>query len=415
MKTLYFDCFAGASGDMILGALIALGVDENELLRQLGLLGFENYEISFATVDRSGLSATKANVQIPDEHKHRHLSHIVKIIENSALSDSIKTRAVEIFTNLGKAEAKMHNVAIEKVHFHEVGAMDAILDIVGACIGFEMLGIERFAASKLHVGSGFVRMAHGNFPIPPPAVAELLKNAPVYSTEITGELVTPTGAAIISTLCDLYGEIPLMNVQEIGYGAGTREYKDFPNVLRLIVGETEEVQSPKSQISNLKSQISDLKSEIAGFNVAVETLVLLETNVDDLSGQTAGFVMERAFEAGALDCWFTGIQMKKNRPATAISILCETGDKDKFMRLLFEETTTLGVRAMEIERHCLPREFVKVATEFGEIEIKVAKLNGKIVKFAPEYEQCKTAAAKFNVPLRTVESAARSVFEDAQK
>ena len=387
---------------MILGALVALGLDENELLRQLSLLGFADYKIDFATVDRSGLSAIKANVQIPDEHKHRHLSHIVKIINDSALSDSIKARAVEIFTNLGKAEAKMHNVPIEKVHFHEVGAMDAILDVVGACIGFELLEIERFVCSKIHVGSGFVKMAHGNFPVPPPAVAELLKDATVYSTEITGELMTPTGAAIISTLCGDYGAIPEMIIAKTAYGAGTREYKDFPNVLRLIVGETETVQSPTFKVQNPNSAVE------------IETLVLLETNVDDLSGQTAGFVMERAFEIGALDCWFTAIQMKKNRPATVISILCEAGDKTKFMQLLFEETTTLGVRATHIERHCLPREFVKVTTKFGEIEIKVAKLNGTTIKFSVEYEQCKTAAAKFNVPLREVETAARTAFENTQ-
>ena len=382
---------------MILGALAALGVDRDELLRQLSLLGFDDYRIEFETVDRSGLSATKAHVHIGEQRAHRHLSGIVKIIEQSGLSESVKQRAVEIFNNLGRAEAKMHNVAIEKVHFHEVGAMDAILDIVGACVGFELLGVERFVCSKLHIGSGFVKMAHGNFPVPPPAVAELLKNATVYSTEITGELVTPTGAAIISTVCDEYGALPEMDVQEIGYGAGTREYADFPNVLRLMFGETN-IQSPKSKVQSPK----------------IETLILIETNVDDLSGQIAGFVLERAFEMGALDCWFAPIQMKKNRPAAQISILCERADKEKFLQLLFAETTTLGVRESEIKRHTLPREMIKVSTEYGEITIKTAAFNNQ-TKFAPEYEDCRRAALKFNVALREVEAAARRAFEDLQK
>lgn len=392
MKTLYFDCFAGASGDMILGALMALGIDEREFLAQLKLLNLSGYEVNFETVDRSGLSATKAFVKIPDERAHRHLSQILKIINESQLSENIKKRAAAIFTRLGAAEAKMHNVAIEKVHFHEVGALDAIIDIVGACIGFEMLGVEKFVCSKLHVGSGMVKMAHGNFPVPPPAVAELLRHAPIYSTEITGELVTPTGAAIIATLCENYGAIPEMIVERVGYGAGTREYKDFPNVLRLMLG----VQSSKSEVKSSSAEI----------------LTLLETNVDDLSGQTAGFVLEKAFEMGALDCWFTPIQMKKNRPAVQISILCETIESEKFKQLLFAETTTLGVRVAQIERHCLSREIIKVATEFGEIEVKFARVNEQITKFAPEYEQCRAAALKFNVPLREVETAVRRAFEN---
>jgi pyridinium-3,5-bisthiocarboxylic acid mononucleotide nickel chelatase len=398
MKTLYFDCFAGASGDMILGALVALGVEREELLRQLSLLNFSGYEVSFETVDRSGLSATKAFVKIPHEHQHRHLSHIVKIINESGLNDSVKKRAIEIFTTLGHAEAKMHNVPVEKVHFHEVGAMDAIIDIVGACIGFELLGVEEFYASKMHVGSGMVKMAHGTFPVPPPAVAEMLKDAPIYSTDITGELVTPTGAAIISTLVKEYGKIPEMTVKSVGYGAGTREYKDFPNVLRLILG-------------NIETQ----RRRDAEKKIEVSQLSLLETNIDNLSPEVLGFVMERAFEAGALDCWFEAIQMKKNRPAVKIAILCEPSERDKFMQLLFAETTTLGVRVSEIERHCLPREFAKVSTEYGEIDVKFARLDDKTVKFAPEYEQLRTAAVENNVPLREVEAAARKAFEEQQK
>ena len=239
MKTLYFDCFAGASGDMILGAMIAAGVEPQALLDQLSLLNVQGYSIEFQTVDRSGISATYARVQTPPEHAHRHLSHILKIIYDSQLSAGVKDRAAKVFSRLAEAEARVHNEPVESVHFHEVGALDAIIDVVGAAICFDLAGIERFVCSPLHVGSGSVDMDHGRFPVPPPAVAELLKGAPVYSTDIKGELVTPTGAAIIATVCSEYGPIPKMELQQTGYGAGTRQYEKFPNVLRVLIGETE--------------------------------------------------------------------------------------------------------------------------------------------------------------------------------
>ena len=240
MRTLYFDCFAGISGDMTLGALVDAGADARELTERLALLGVEGYEISFEKVDRSGISATRAVVRLTkEEKKHRHLSHIEKIIGDSRLNDSVKEQALKIFRRLGEAEARVHDVPVERIHFHEVGAVDAIVDVVGACIGFELLRVERFAASALHVGSGTVEMAHGRFPVPPPAVAELLKGAPVYSTDIVGELVTPTGAAIVATVCEEFGALPRMRVGATGYGAGGREYKNFPNVLRVLVGESD--------------------------------------------------------------------------------------------------------------------------------------------------------------------------------
>src|SRR5436305_11945075 len=239
MRTLYFDCFAGASGDMILGALVSVGVEPRSLIEQLSLLNVSGYEISFETVDRSGIGATHARVHTGHEHAHRHLSDILKIIYESRLSDGVKDLAARIFSRLAEAESKIHNVPVERIHFHEVGALDAIIDVVGACIGFELLGVERFACSELHVGSGMVEMAHGRFPVPPPAVAELLKNAPIYSSDIKGELVTPTGAAIITTVCEEFGKLPKMRIERAGYGAGTREYQKFPNVLRLILGDNE--------------------------------------------------------------------------------------------------------------------------------------------------------------------------------
>ncbi len=361
---------------MILGGLVSLGVDERELVEQIKLLDIADFSIEFTTANKSGILAIYAKVSVPQEDKHRHLHNIVKIINDSGLAENIKQRAIKIFINLAEAEAKVHGIDVQKVHFHEVGAMDAIIDVVGSCIAFEMLEIENFACSKIQVGSGFAKMAHGKFPVPPPAVAELLKHIPIYSTEITGELCTPTGAAIIATLSTSYGEIPNLQTEKIGYGAGTRDYDNFPNVIRLMLGE---VQSPKSN---------------------VQSLVLIETNLDDVSPQILGFVMDKAFELGALDCWFTPIQMKKNRPATMISILCEQKKRRQLIELLYVETTTLGVRIRQVERECLERKFVKVATQFGEIDVKIGLLNGKQVNAMPEYEQLKRIANEQNIPLK---------------
>jgi pyridinium-3,5-bisthiocarboxylic acid mononucleotide nickel chelatase len=239
MKTLYFDCFAGASGDMILGAMVAAGVDPNVLRAQLALLNVAGFKIDFETTDRSGLSATYARVVTTDQSKHRHLSSIRRIIEESGVSEGAKELSLRIFTRLAEAEARVHNEPVEKVHFHEVGALDAIVDVVGAAICFDLLKIERFVSSPLHVGSGMMEMAHGRFPVPPPAVTELLRGVPFYSGDIKGELLTPTGAAIITTVCQEYGPIPRIKTERTGYGAGTRQYENFPNVLRVLLGETE--------------------------------------------------------------------------------------------------------------------------------------------------------------------------------
>jgi uncharacterized protein (TIGR00299 family) protein len=383
MKTLYFDCFAGASGDMILGATVAAGVDPHFLREQLSLLRVSGFSIDFETVNRSGLSATYARVETAHEHSHRSLADIKAIIRGSDLSSAVKERAVQIFTRLAEAEARVHNEPIDHVHFHEVGALDAIVDVVGAAICFDALQIERFVCSPLHVGSGMVKMAHGQFPIPPPAVTELLKGVPFYATEIKGELLTPTGAAIITTVCSEYGPIPEMKTAATGYGAGTREYQDFPNVLRVMIGETE------------VSSATD------------ERLWMLETNLDDASPQIIGHVMDRVFELGALDCYFTPVQMKKNRPGVLLSVLCGREEKEVVMKLLFTETTTLGVRSYEVNRRALQRSVVRVETQYGPIDVKVAHLDGRVVNEMPEFEQCRQAAVKANVPLKIVEEAAR--------
>jgi uncharacterized protein (TIGR00299 family) protein len=390
MRTLYFDCFAGASGDMILGALVAAGANPRDLRDQLALLDVAGFEISFETVDRSGISATHARVSTTDEKQHRHLGTILKIIESSRLSDAVKARASRIFTRLGEAEARVHNVAVEKIHFHEVGALDAIVDVVGACVGFELLGVERFVSSPLHVGSGTVEMAHGRFPVPPPAVVELLRDAPVYATDIKGELVTPTGAAIISTVCaGEFGPLPPMRVAASGYGAGTRQYENFPNALRVILG-----------------------GDGGASAAASETLFMIETNLDDTSPQIVGYATERAFALGALDCYVTPVQMKKNRPGVVVSILCRAAEREALTKLLFDETTTLGVRSYEVERRALGREFVGIETEFGRINVKVARGgDGGVCNVAPEYEDCRAAAERAGVPLRVVERAARAAVD----
>jgi uncharacterized protein (TIGR00299 family) protein len=391
MKTLYFDCFAGASGDMIMGALVAAGVDPQELKDQLSLLGVQGYTIDFETVNRSGIGATYARVQTAHEHAHRHLSDILKIIYESRLSASVKDRAAKIFSRLAEAEARVHNQPIERVHFHEVGALDAIIDVVGAAICFDLLGIQHFVSSALHVGSGVVEMDHGRFPVPPPAVTELLKGVPFYSTDIKGELLTPTGAAIITTVCSEFGALPQLKLEQTGYGAGTREYEKFPNVLRVLIGETQVAQRDDTH------------------------LWMLETNVDDMSPQVFGHVMERAFELGALDCYFTPIQMKKNRPGVLLSVLCREDEREELLELLFSETTTLGIRSYQVERRALERRTVRVETQYGSIDVKVAQLNGHIVKEMPEYEQCRLAARKANVPLRLVEEAARNAYAESAK
>ena len=389
---------------MILGALVALGVDERKLIEQVKLLDVSDFEIEIKTIDKSGISAVHADVKVPREHAHRHLHTIEKIINDSRLSETVKSRAIKIFTELAEAEAKVHGIAVGKVHFHEVGAMDAIIDVVGACVGFEILGIEKFACSKIHTGSGFIKMAHGKFPVPPPAVVELLKNIPIYSTEIEGELITPTGAAIISTVCDSFGQIPEMKIEKTGYGAGTREYENFPNVLRLFLGEIEPQRRGDAEKENRPRINTDKhKLKTKDQRPKTEDLILIETNIDDLSPQIFGFVMERAFELGALDCWFVPIQMKKNRPGTLVSILCNEEKREVLSKLLYTETTTLGIRVQKIERNCLPREIVKVETEFGEIAVKVARYDGKIVNAKPEYEQIREIALQSKKTLREIE------------
>ena len=380
MKHAYFDCFSGISGDMTLGALLDAGVPVDQLRAELHGLNLPGWELSAEKVWKNGMAATHAKVFAQDTTTHRSLSTILEIIEKSNLASGVKDRAAAIFRKLGEAEAAVHDVPLEKIHFHEVGAVDAIIDIVGACIGFSALAIESFACSPLNVGGGTAKMAHGILPVPAPATARLLLDKPTYSNGVQQELVTPTGAAIVATLCSHFGPQPPMSVSTIGYGAGTADLEGQPNVLRLMVGEAAE-KRPAAES---------------------ETIRVLEANLDDMNPQIYGYFLEKALAAGALDVFATPVQMKKNRPGVLVTVLCKPEDEPKFHDMLFAETTTLGVRTYTAERRVLARQWDKVRTSFGEVRIKVARLNGHIQQASPEFEDCRKLAEAKNVPLQRV-------------
>jgi uncharacterized protein (TIGR00299 family) protein len=380
MKYAYFDCFSGISGDMTLGALLDAGVPIEQLRAELQALDVPGWEVTAEKVWKNGMAATYAKVRAQDTQTHRSLSTILGIIEKSALAPSVKDRAAAIFTKLGEAEAAVHDVPLEKIHFHEVGAVDAIVDIVGACIGFAALGIESFACSALNVGGGTAKMAHGVLPVPAPATARLLLGKPTYANGVQKELVTPTGAAIVATLCTAFGPQPPMTVNAIGYGAGTADLESQPNVLRLMVGESAEKRAAAES----------------------ETIRVLEANLDDMNPQIYGYFLEKALATGALDVFATPVQMKKNRPGMLVTVLCKPEDESKFHEMLFAETTTLGVRGHTAERRVLARQWETVRTAFGEVRIKVARLNGHIRQASPEFEDCRKLAEAKNVPLQRV-------------
>jgi uncharacterized protein (TIGR00299 family) protein len=380
MKYAYFDCFSGISGDMTLGALLDAGVPVEQLRTELHGLNVPGWELAAEKVWKNGMAATYAKVRTQDTQTHRSLGTILGIIEKSALAPTVKDRAAAIFKKLGEAEAAVHNVPLEKIHFHEVGAVDAIVDIVGACVGLSALGIESFACSALNVGGGTAKMAHGVLPVPAPATARLLLGKPTYSNGVQKELVTPTGAAIVATLCTAFGPQPPMSVTSIGYGAGTADLEGQPNVLRLMVGEAAEKRAAAES----------------------ETIRVLEANLDDMNPQIYGYFLEKALAAGALDVFATPVQMKKNRPGMLVTVLCKPEDEAKFHEMLFAETTTLGVRACTAERRVLARQWETVGTAFGDVRIKVARLNGHIRQASPEFEDCRKLAEAKNVPLQRV-------------
>jgi pyridinium-3,5-bisthiocarboxylic acid mononucleotide nickel chelatase len=387
---VYFDCVSGISGDMVLGALVDAGADLSVIESALRRLGLENWEISAEKVQRGAIHATHVKVETREHHHHRGLSNIISCIGGAGLSPRAADCAKKVFTRLAEAEARVHQIPVEQVHFHEVGAIDSIIDIVGSSIAFDLLGITEFSCSRLDVGGGQVQTQHGLLPVPAPATADLLRGAPTFSSGIQRELVTPTGAAIATTLSRSFGQIPPMNLRAIGYGAGCGDNKEKPNILRLLIGDREEAET----------------GEKWGAPVAV-----IETNLDDMSPQIFGYITEKALELGALDVFSTPVQMKKGRPGVLLTLLARPEDASRLTDLLFRETTTIGVRMHETSRKILDREQVVVSTPFGEVHMKIARRNGAILNAVPEYDDCRRIAAERNVPLKQVMAAASFEFE----
>ncbi|HEY2384561.1 MAG TPA: nickel pincer cofactor biosynthesis protein LarC [Terriglobia bacterium] len=424
MKTLYFDCFSGISGDMTIGALLDLGLGFDYLKTELHKLPVEGYELRMSRVIRSNLSALKFDVlvdgQQPDaEHEHQHDEHdhhhhhnddhehthphepasshahfhrkaseILKMIAESKLTPNAKRIATEIFTKLAISEGKVHHIPPDDVEFHEVGAVDSIVDTVGAAIGFDALGIEQFLCSAINIGSGFVHCQHGVFPVPAPATADLLRHATIYQKHAQTELVTPTGAAILAAVVSRFGTLSGFAAEKIGYGAGTKQFADFPNCLRLMIGEEHPITADR----------------------AGTAVIVVEANIDDMTPQNLAYATEKLLDAGALDVFTIPIQMKKSRPGQLLQVLSPPGAADRLTRLIFEETTTIGIRRYAADRTILEREFVEVVTEFGKVHIKVSKLDGQVVNYTPEYEECARLAREKNVPLKKVQAMAVKAY-----
>jgi pyridinium-3,5-bisthiocarboxylic acid mononucleotide nickel chelatase len=415
LTILYFDCFSGAAGDMILGALLDAGLPLDGLRRALGSLAIDGDAVWTERVTRAGVSATKFHVRgeappLDHAHDHEHPSHrhaeegshqheslhrgvhrtvgeIGRLIDGSALSMRAKARAKELFGRLADAEAAIHGTSIEKVHLHEVGALDSIIDIAGTVYALETLAVDRIVASPLNVGSGSIRSAHGLYPVPAPATTRLLRGAPIYSGPQTVELVTPTGALLITAYADSFGAVPPMRLQRVGYGAGARDVPDTPNVLRVLIGESDTT-APSTRV------------------------VVIEAEIDDMNPQIFGMLIDRLLAEGALDVFYTSIQMKKNRPGTLLSIIAPPGARERLTSTVFSETTTIGVRYREMERECLDRETVTVETPYGQVGVKIARRNGEVMNASPEFEDCARIAAASGRPVKDVQAAAMKAFLD---
>jgi len=390
LRTAYFDCYSGISGDMILGALIDLGVEEKQIDKALKKIDLKGYKFQTKNVERNGIVGTQ--IKIVDSlkhnysHPHRSFSDIKKLIDQSDLSSTVKKNSVKIFEKIAKVEARIHNTTIGKVHFHEIGCVDSIVDIVGSVWAMESLELDKIYSSALNIGEGFVDCAHGRLPVPAPATLKLLKGIPVYSSGVKRELTTPTGAAIISFYAEKFQSMPPMKILKDGYGAGDRIVSSLPNFLRVILGEMEEN--------------------------GLEKLVMLETNIDDMNPEIYDSVMESLFKSHAIDVFFSSIQMKKNRPATKISVLSEGSNREALSKILLTETSSFGVRFHEVDRIILDREVMGLKTSFGVIKIKLGRIEGKTVQVSPEFEDCKKAARKNKLPVKNIYE---SVLAIAQK
>jgi uncharacterized protein (TIGR00299 family) protein len=425
VRVLYFDCFAGAAGDMVLGALIDAGVALEDVRRALGSLAIAPATVWTERVTRTGILATKfcvrgehppldhahdhdsahdhthdhdhhhghAHVETrPHEERHHHvhrtLADINRLIDGSALSAAGKDRAKELFARLGEAEAAIHGTALEQVHLHEVGALDSIIDIVGTVFAIEALDVDRIVASPLNVGSGSVRASHGVYPVPAPATARLLKNAPIYVGPQNVEMVTPTGALLVTSYAQEFGSIPPMRVTQIGYGAGNRDFADTPNVLRVLIGEADAAASSHN-------------------------VVVIEAEIDDMNPQIFGVLMDRLLAQGALDVFYTPIQMKKNRPGTLLSVIAMPDAREALTGSIFRETTTIGVRYREMTRECLDRRSEIVKTALGDVRIKIAMRDGRVLNASPEFEDCTRLAAEHDVPAKNVQAMAMKAYLDS--
>ena len=420
MKVLYFDCFAGAAGDMILGALLDAGLPFEELQRALGSLAVEGWDVSVDRVIKTGVTATKFRVH---EHAHAHkapgirnqesgaghhhghghhtLEEIYAAINRSALTPAGKHKAVTMFRRLGEAEAAIHGTTMEKVHLHEVGALDSIIDIVGSVFALEWFNADRIVVSPINVGSGMVRTEHGVFPVPAPATVALLKNAPVYSSGIQMELLTPTGALILSEYATAFGPIPHMRIDKVGYGAGDRELKETPNVVRVLIGE--EVDKPKG----LSLQAAPGSDGPLGSSMRV---VVLECEIDDMNPQIFGVLMEKLYAAGALEVFYSAVQMKKNRPGTLMTIVARPDQRGLMTDIVFRESTTIGIRHQELSRECLDREMVTVATSLGPVRFKVARRDGRVLNAQPEFEDLAKLSAERGIPIKEAQALAHKAW-----
>jgi pyridinium-3,5-bisthiocarboxylic acid mononucleotide nickel chelatase len=440
MRIAYLDCFSGISGDMFLGALVDAGVSPKLLEDTVAALDI-GARLEISRVVRGGISATKVDVyangekDLPREvfwkqqdhvHQHEHEHHerhehnrnhdhvrtvaeIRGIIEKSAIGSAAKATAIRIFETLGQAEAEIHNTSVEQVHFHEVGAVDAMVDIVCAAVGAESLAIDEWVCSPLNVGGGIVKCAHGTLPVPAPATLKLLQDAPVYSSGPQFELVTPTGAAIVKTLSHRFAAFPAMRIERAGYGAGTRDFPAHPNVVRLTIGES------TANVPNAALGTSNGASRDVSQDAFREKITVLEANLDDLSPQVLAYAMERLLAEGALDVFSVPVQMKKSRPGALLTVLAKMEDANRLTKLIFAETTTLGVRCREEQRQTLSRRWESVETTWGRVRIKVASMNGSISNYAPEYEDCRALAEAHHVPLKQVIQEAAQAYGGGNK
>jgi pyridinium-3,5-bisthiocarboxylic acid mononucleotide nickel chelatase len=392
-KILYIEPFSGISGDMMIGALLDLGFNFTDLQEKLSRLPLKEYQLSFQKCIRSGVQATKFDVQAGHSHHHRSYGDIRQMIESSDLSPWVREKSVEAFRRLAEAEGKIHGQLPEKVHFHEVGAVDSIIDIVGTMIAVETFLPVRIISSSVNVGQGTLECQHGTYPVPGPAAQELLKDMPVFSNNVTGELTTPTGATLLATLVEEFGVRPAMKIISTGYGAGTRQTPGNANVLRISLGEAhaEATASPEEQVA------------------------VIDATIDDMSPQIYGYFQEKALEAGALDVYSTPIQMKKNRPAQKITCVCAIADVNRLAELIFCETTTIGIRFTIARRKTLRREFLEVQTPFGAVSMKISLLDGRPVNFVPEFEDCRRLAESNRVALKEIQAAAVHAYMQTRR